>query len=957
MATLLSPGTQITVTDESFYSSSTAGTIPLFVIATASNKASPSGDGTIAPQTVPSQAGVLFLASSQRELIQAFGNPVFQSSQGTQLHGNELNEYGLHAAYQFLGISNRAYVMRADLDLNELQPSVSAPTGDPVNGTYWFDLTDTAFGVFQSSGASSLDPFLKKNVTIVSTADQYDDSTGFPASSFGEDGDVAVVVIEATNRIFEKINTVWYLIGSDDWKMHRNIITSSAPIGTVQLNDSFSINGVTVVMNSTAVNDIVSNMQAAIAGASSLAGKVQVSADSAGRITINHILDSLVLANVTGTPLTALNFVAGTYKGVSLTYAAHNKVPQGSVQGDIWIKTTNVNNGANYVVKVYSDSTGVWTTVAAPFYANDFTANSSLGESPASGTLYVEYNPEGTDDEPLAGQIIRVWTGSAWENLSYEQSTSAPSTSPAEGTFWYNQNFQVDIMVGDGDQWLGYRKMYPQTDAHGVIIAGSKPTTQINGNALVDNDLWLDSSDQENYPMLYRYTAATRKWTLIDNTDQTTPYGIVFKDARADSGPAYTGATNDYVKNSTKEEDMVLSNYLDPDAPDPRTYSLGTLLFNTRYSTNNVKVWKPNYFNEGGYDANTDFTQSTYTVGLDTIEFPAVADAGRWVTDSGNKTDGSPYMGRKAQRAIVVRELSSILASNEELRSEVVYFNTLATPGYPECIDEMITLNTDKKEVAFIVGDTPARLAPSSTAIQAWATNSNNAVSNGDDGLTSASPYVGLYYPWGLSTNVDGTEIMVPPSTIAMRTIAYNDQVSYPWMAPAGFTRGLVSNAASVGYLTSEGEYSPVILNEGQRDTLYTNNINPIAYIPNRGLVVYGQKTLYGQSSKLDRINVARLINYIRYNLDNTVKPFLFEPNDQQTRDAAKSAVERFLANIVGLRGLEDFAVLCDETNNTADRRNRNELWIDIAIIPESAIEFIYVPIRVRSSGSSLSLS
>jgi phage tail sheath protein FI len=264
----------------------------------------------------------------------------------------------------------------------------------------------------------------------------------------------------------------------------------------------------------------------------------------------------------------------------------------------------------------------------------------------------------------------------------------------------------------------------------------------------------------------------------------------------------------------------------------------------------------------------------------------------------------------------------------------------------------MLTLNTDQKEISFIIGDTPARLKPNQVAT--WATNANNAAGNGEIGLTASNVYIGLYYPWGLSTNIDGTEVMVPPSTVALRTMAYNDQVAYPWFAPAGFQRGLITNASSVGYLSDEGEFTPVILNQGQRDVLYTNKINPLAYIPGRGLVVYGQKTLSPLESALDRVNVARLANYLKFNLNNLVKPFLFEQNDAITRDAAKTTVERFLMGLVGLRALEDFAVLCDTQNNTPERRDRNELWIDILIKPLKAIEFIYIPVRIRNSGDSL---
>ena len=121
-------------------------------------------------------------------------------------------------------------------------------------------------------------------------------------------------------------------------------------------------------------------------------------------------------------------------------------------------------------------------------------------------------------------------------------------------------------------------------------------------------------------------------------------------------------------------------------------------------------------------------------------------------------------------------------------------------------------------------------------------------------------------------------------------------------------------------------------MNEGQRDSLYSNKVNPIANFPGRGINVFGQKTLSPTSSALDRVNVARLVVYIRERLDDLVKPFLFEPNDASTRADAKAIVDRFLANLVTQRGLFDFVTVCDTTNNTAARIDRNELHIDIAI-------------------------
>lgn len=493
-------------------------------------------------------------------------------------------------------------------------------------------------------------------------------------------------------------------------------------------------------------------------------------------------------------------------------------------------------------------------------------------------------------------------THSNWEdlqNFEYISAAVEPSNPPAADTMWYDAALNsntVDLLRHDGAKWA------PITG--NITVSASRPILRTNRSPLQQGDIWVSTADLESFPRVHEYKGSPLKWTEIDVTDQSSENGILFGDARANK-----------------------SSGLDSDAPNPALYPSGMLLWNTRASAYVVKQYKPDH-----------------------------TDGPRWVTVSGKDVKGVANMGRHAQRAIVVRELQESLLK-EELRSvESRFFNVILTPGYPECLDEMTTLSVDRKETAFVVGDTPARLLPSGSAIQEWATNANGAEQTGDDGLTLASNNVGIYYPWGLATNVDGSNVMVPPSMIAMSAIIFNDNVSYPWFAPAGFERGQVSGVVtSVGYLDSkEGEFRPVALTEGQRDTLYVNRINPIAEIPGRGLVVYGQKTLSSVSSAMDRINVSRLVVYLRYQFEQLAKPFLFEINDELTRQSVQQTFDRFLGEIVGLRGLYEYAVVCDGTNNTPERIDRNELWIDIAIKPAKAIEFIYIPVRVKNTGDSL---
>jgi phage tail sheath protein FI len=132
---------------------------------------------------------------------------------------------------------------------------------------------------------------------------------------------------------------------------------------------------------------------------------------------------------------------------------------------------------------------------------------------------------------------------------------------------------------------------------------------------------------------------------------------------------------------------------------------------------------------------------------------------------------------------------------------------------------------------------------------------------------------------------------------------------------------------------------------------LYTLRINPISLLPGVGLTVYGNKTRSGVAQSTDRVNVSRLVNYIRKILTGISNAYLFEPNDKGTRDQIKSAIEASMNDLVAKRGIYDYLVVCDTSNNTPDRITRNELYVDIAIEPMKDVEFIYIPIRLKNPG------
>lgn len=1074
---LISPGVQVSVTDESFYTPAEPGTTPLLVIATKENKANPAGTG-IAPGTLKSNAGKLYTISSQRELSETFGDAIFRTdSNNTPIHGGEQNEYGLQAAYSYLGVSNQAYVIRADIDLEDITASAQAPDGSPSNGTYWFDTTASQFGIFEWNsapttvlGGQSFEPRTPIVITDTSQVVDFNGGDYTPKASIGSIGSYAIVAVTTINRVWYKNNDgVWVSLGSNAWKASIPVLVGTAP--SSELTAGEAITFITEAGQSAITADTSSLVDFVTAINTNMnTYNVKASITSNGRVAL-YLLNGEASVEIIGseTLLAELGITRGIKNSPSLQITPHTQVPEYKLTdvaprptGSVWIKTTTPNLGANWVIKTYSTESNSWNVVTAPVYSSAEGAIRSLdpsgGRAITQGSLYIksdvagigeatfkiyrkvapgetvirsvpvltntyaagihsfsiretvagsadmlgdsiiEFTADGTagDAESIAAAInaaglnnvvaevdaqnrviikhvlggeiritdtnvvfgiifpisgpnmvanlyeeptANVYTASLWRVLTYTSGNKEPSTIPESGKLWYSSIVdQVDIMVHNGTNWVGYTNMYPSTDPLGPIVSASEPLTQQQGAPLVDNDIWISTSDITNYPTIYRRLGA--RWVLVDKTDQTTENGVLFADARAGtSGGTPTQAPNDNIV------DMLSSNHLDPDAPDSALYPRGMLLWNLRRSGFNIKRFERNYINTGDININAgDEQMNAY--------YPH-----RWVTESANNEDGSGSFGRIAQRKVVVQKLQELVNSNQDIRDdETKLFNLIACPGYPELIGEMITLNYDRGLTAFVVGDSPMRLAPDTVSISDWAANINNTVEDNDLGLVSRDEYLGVYYPSGFTSDNLGNNVVVPASHMALRTMALNDQVAYPWFAPAGTRRGSVTNATATGYISSEGEFVSVALNEGQRNTLYQNNVNPITFLNGSGLVVFGQKTRARNATALDRINVARLVIYLRRQLSTLSKPYLFEPNDKITRDEIKQQIESLMVELVGLRAIYDYLVVADESNNTPSRIDRNELYVDIAIEPVKAVEFIYIPLRLKNTGEIASL-
>ena len=633
---------------------------------------------------------------------------------------------------------------------------------------------------------------------------------------------------------------------------------------------------------------------------------IATTSGSGSGLTIQAAIQSHGIYSLTGTGVTA----GGTGYAVGNTITVSGALLGGVV-------TTN-----NLVLEVVSVSGGVVTAVTF-----------------VSGTAVTKFSTQVSN----------------WIPLVFTANEGAPVAAPVNGTNWFWSVIdQVDIMVQSGGQWNGYRNInydttgFPtptgtnSTDPTGPIISATAPTTQSDGStALAYGDLWIDTSDLEMYPVISRWeydtVSLTDMWVLLDNADQTSSKGVVFADAR--------WATND---NTNVVDDpipsivsLLSSDYLDLDAPDAALYPTGMLLFNTRRSGYNVKSYQANYFTSVNFPDQTLPTQTA-----------------TWLSESGLQSNGAPYMGRQAQRNMVVQSLRSTMDTNYDIRDEDNFFNLMATPGYPELQPNMVVLNADRGDTGYIIGDTPMRLPADATAIQAWATNAAGATSTGEAGCVTRNTYLGLFYPSGITSDLSGNLVAVPPSHMMLRTFIRNDTIAFPWLAAAGTRRGNIDNATNIGYIDSTtGEFITIKTRIGIRDVLYINFINPLVFFTGIGLLNYGNKTSFNSSSALDRTNVARLIAYVRRQLTLAARPFVFEPNDALTRQQIQGVIQTLMLDLKAKRGIYDYLVICDESNNTPARIDRNELWVDVALEPVKAAEFIYIPVRVLNTGELSSLN
>ena len=364
---------------------------------------------------------------------------------------------------------------------------------------------------------------------------------------------------------------------------------------------------------------------------------------------------------------------------------------------------------------------------------------------------------------------------------------------------------------------------------------------------------------------------------------------------------------------------------VEQDGTDYYVKTNGTYVNKSKYvKVSAVNTPTPNYFDNDGV------AKSAYTASI------PIAGSGSFTGATGTLFDGQEAQWNHLISTTNIQGLAptdytesiNLLSNKDEYR-----YNLITVPGL-NSTDHGVPVNllvstVESRQDAIAVID----LTGYNKTVSAITT----AASSFD------SSYAATYWPWLQTLNTTSQTVWVPASTMIPGVYAFTDVSSDTWFAPAGLTRGSLGNV-----IRAERK-----LTSGNRDTLYTANVNPIATFPGNGVVVFGQKTLQKRASALDRVNVRRLLitlkNYISQISDNLV----FEQNSIATRNSFLTQVNPYLESIQQRQGLYAFKVIMDETNNTADVVDRNELVGQLYLQPTKTAEFIMLDFNVLPTGAT----
>ncbi|MDB4378187.1 phage tail sheath subtilisin-like domain-containing protein [bacterium] len=472
------------------------------------------------------------------------------------------------------------------------------------------------------------------------------------------------------------------------------------------------------------------------------------------------------------------------------------------------------------------------------------------------------------------------------------------------------------IATGSGGPTTGESPFVLETISEGEIM--NTGTTELSNGALETG-----SADNVRFEIASVNTSSGTFSLLIRRGDDNQNQKVVLE--------SYNNISLDpYASNYISKVIGDIDNTLRSDGTDYYIQESGSYSNISKYvRVKEVNFKTPKYFDNTGaakdaFTGSLPVVQSGSFGGANGSNIPVGRPANFYNNIDNNDIQG--LLGSDYNDAI------ALLANTDEYK-----YNIITAPGL---IDENV--DTGGTQITSLVNNTIAR-GDAISVIDLVNYNSQvNNVINQASGFDSS--YASTYWPWLQTIDPNtGEAVYVPASTMIPGVFAFTDASSEPWFAPAGITRGGLGQV-----IRAERK-----LTAGNRDALYEANINPIATFPQSGVVVFGQKTLQKRASALDRVNVRRLLIALKSFIGQVADNLVFEQNTIATRNNFLTQVNPYLESVQQRQGLYAFKVVMDDTNNTADVIDRNELVGQIFIQPTRTAEFIVLDFNVLPTGAS----
>jgi hypothetical protein len=607
-------------------------------------------------------------------------------------------------------------------------------------------------------------------------------------------------------------------------------------------------------------------------------------------------------ANNYETWFTAANFLAyGNQLYVSRAIAANSYNAAAGVNATASFSGLTVKNNDDYLSKAGSfDSSTVWLAKWAGDQGNSLKISTC-----ESANAYSAAITGNTDSVP----VFNFNTNSNTLQIVVTSATSNTNANTMANTIISKLN--VGDYVQAGNSSIGTQNI--------KITAIGTPTVTANSTVFTAQ---ANVSLSTTYNLASNSTAnsVTRYWeyyNYVNNAPGTSTY-VAQQNGSGDQMHVVV-ADEDGVFTGTPGQVLEIWANLSR-ATDAKSEQGGTNFYQTVINNGSGYVWFSNA--RAGVSSNTAMNMTPITVGPYTQSFRNGADGVTETTQTlanmataynkfakTEQVDISLILTGKSQYGVTGEGLANYLIDNiAEVRKD--------------CI---VLLSPNLETVVNNSGDVPASIVNFRNALH----NSSYAVM--DSGYKYMYDKYNDTYHW------------VPLNGDVAGTIVRTDNVRDPWFSPAGFNRGQIKNVVKLAINPSKSD----------RDTLYKSDVNPVVNFPGEGVVLYGDKTLLGKPSAFDRINVRRLFIVLEKAISTSAKFTLFEFNDEFTRATFRNLVEPYLRDIKGRRGIYDFKVVCDDTNNTPERIDRNEFWGDIYIKPARSINFIQLNFVAVRTGVS----